>query len=136
MRKTAHLVVLALFLAKSSFAPGSLEVDEIASLLRQKPDLSRPFLAAYDLSTTISGVRLGGHFSRLSGGRIGPYEIQARARGSKGSYDLRVLVCTQATFVDDHGKKTEDIFDAADVKETLTGFIVQPSGGKIECPSS
>jgi hypothetical protein len=135
MRKTFVLIAVTIFIAKPSFAPVSLDLDDIAPLLRQKPELSRPFLAAYELSATVSGVRLGRHFTHLGGGRIGPYDIEARARGSHGPYNLRVLVCTQSTFVDERGRKTADIFDAANVKETLTGFIVEPSDGKIACPS-
>jgi hypothetical protein len=114
------------------YAPGTLPLDDIAALLKQKPELSRPFMEAFDLRDSAVGVRLGPHFKHLGGARVGPYEVDARARGSHGGYDLKVVICTGLIFLDNRGKKVE-MTEATRVEETLQGFIVQPPDGHINC---
>jgi hypothetical protein len=135
MWKVYWFALVALLIPLAAFAPGTVPLESIATLLRQRPELSTPLLSAFELSDTVIGVRLGPHFKHLSGGRIGPYSVAARARGSKGSYEIEVVVCTETQFVNAKGKTIEPQ-EATHFKEVLQGFIVRPPGGRVNCPSN
>jgi hypothetical protein len=133
MRRKLLIAILASLFPFTVYAPGTLPLDDIAAILKQKPELSRPFLEAFDLREWAVGVRLGPHFKHLGGARVGPYELAARARGSHGGYDVKVVICTVTVFLDDRGKKVE-MTEATRVEETLRGFIIEPPDGHINCP--
>lgn len=119
--------------AAPAYAPGTLDTTDLIQLLKQRPEVSKPFLEAFELERVASGARLGSHFTHLSGARIGPYQVMARPKGSKGPFNIEVWVCTGTEFLDKAGKRTDDEFSASRTREYLDGFIVQPQDGKLRC---
>src|SRR5438094_6421724 len=126
MRKPLVVAMLLFIMPAVSFAPGSLETLSLSQLLGQRPELTRPFLATFELEGSATGTRLGPHFMHLGGARIGPYEVMARARGSTDSFNVRVIICTAIEFLDRGGKVTKLESAAVGARESLRGFIIEP----------
>jgi hypothetical protein len=132
--KRLILGVVLVLMAKTAFAPGTLDLDEISALLSQQPRIFRALTTGFEIQKTAIGVRLGNHFTHLGGKRIGPYTLWARPRGSAGPFDIEIQVCTSVTFLNSTGRATDDIIDAAQTKEVLRSFVVQLESGKVACP--
>ena len=137
--KVACIIGLGWVLAPSlSIAGGTVGLGEIDSLLRQKPALRDFLTSSLDLNdTAMAAVRFGPHFEHLSGGRMGPYLVEARPKGSKGGKPVELVLCTDARFVDEAGEVVANEMKATRVEEKLTVIILREVGSQPaipECP--
>jgi hypothetical protein len=102
-------------------AVGTVGLNEIDPLLREKPAIRAFLLSSLDLDDTVmAAVRLGPHFEHLGGVWMGPYMIQGRPKGSKDGVPLEVVLCTDARFLDQSGHAVEDETSAVRVEEHLS----------------
>src|SRR5882724_12623804 len=101
--KVGCIIGLGWALAPSlSIAGGTVGLGEIDPLLRQKPALRDFLTTSLDLNDTVmAAIRFGPQFEHLSGGRMGPYMVEARPKGSKGGSSVELVLCTEARFVDE-----------------------------------
>ncbi len=121
--------------ASPAFAGGSVDFDNVDRLLRQQPAVYQWLASSLVFpGTAYAEVRFGSHFDHLAGGRMGPYSFLSRPKSGTADGDIRVVVCTVATFVDADGKPLPDdkMFAASRVDETLT--TVQVQGASLNLP--
>jgi Ran GTPase-activating protein (RanGAP) involved in mRNA processing and transport len=125
--KGASVVALTCLVAPARcIAGGTVGLSEIDTLLRQKPALRDFLKSSLDLNDTVmAAIRFGPQFEHLSGGRIGPYMIEARPKGSIGGRTLEVVLCTDARFLDDTGTVVEVETTATYVQENLTAVMIR-----------
>jgi len=128
--KRLGIVTLAwLFAPFLTFAGGTVGLGEIDPLLRQKPALRDFLTSSLDLNDTVmAAIRFGPQFEHLSGGRMGPYMIEARPKGSKGANSIEVVLCTDARFIDETGRVVESDMKATRVEEKLTAVMLREVG--------
>ena len=135
------LIAVATLPAIPAWAGGTLETDELAPLLRQRPQevaaIRREFLLG---DSAFAQVRIGSHFKHLGGARMGPYEVRLTPRAS-GEHPERVLwICTSARFLDRRGRDIAEIDNAmlraVRVRETVTLLQVLDDGAARTCPGS
>ena len=122
------IAVLVSFLSLAAFAAGTVSFDQVRFVLMQNPDIGGPVVNAYDFQTTGIATRLGAHYGKLAGARVGPYDFRARPKGSKGDYNVAVRICTTLTFLDSGGNLLKKKHDAAKVRETLQWVAVRRNG--------
>lgn len=137
MVRGARVVALAWVLAPSlSIAGGTVGLDDIEPLLRQKPALREFVRSAFDLDATVmAAIRFGPQFEHLSGGRMGPYMVEARPRGSLGRPPIELVLCTEARFLDEHGRVVQSEMTAHRVEETLTAVMLREIGSRPAIPA-
>jgi hypothetical protein len=126
----ACIFTLVWVLAPSlSIAGGTVGLGDIDPLLRQKPAVRDFLISSLDLNDTVmAAIRFGPQFEHLSGGRMGPYMIEARPKGSKGGSPVELVLCTDARFVDETGKVVESQMKATRVEEKLTAVMLREVG--------
>jgi hypothetical protein len=86
-------------------------------------------------STVMAAVRLGPHFERLGGARVGPYLVEGRAKGSKDGEPLEIVLCTHVQFLDAEGKVAAEETEATRVEEQLTVVMLREAHSKPAIPS-
>lgn len=128
-------IFLALFIFPIySNAGGSVGVEDIENLLKQKPQIKEFIDKNFDISSGFAEVRFSSNFVHLGGARMGPYEVIVVPKGQKmppNEEDIQVLItiCTAHKFLDAKGKviseKTDDIFVASNVRETVTQVLIR-----------
>ncbi len=135
--KIAWVITLASVLAPSpSVAGGTLRLGEIDQLLGQKPALRDFLTSSFDLSDTVmAAIRFGPQFEHLSGGRMGPYMIEARPKGSKGGRPVELVLCTDARFLDEAGNVAANEMKATRVEEKLTVVMFREIGAVPAVPT-
>ena len=123
----ARIVALAWVLAPSlALAGGTVSLDDIEPLLRQKPALREVVKSAFDLEATVmAAIRFGPRFAHLSGGRMGPYMVAARPKGSPERPPVELVLCTEVRFLDESGRVVQDELTARRVEETLTAVMLR-----------
>jgi hypothetical protein len=90
------ILSLALVLAPVlCVAGGTVGLNEIDPLLREKPAIRAFLLSSLNLDDTVmAAVRFGPHFEHLGGARMGPYLLQGRPKGPKDGTPLEIVLCT------------------------------------------
>lgn len=124
--------------ASPAFAGGSVDFENVDRLLRQHPAVYQWLASSLVFPDTVyAEVRFGSHFDHLGGGRMGPYSFLARPKSGTADNDIRVVVCTVATFVDADGKPLPEdkMFAASRVDETLTKVQVQEASLHVPPPT-
>jgi hypothetical protein len=135
--KRACIVIFTWLSAPTfSIAGGTVGLADIDPLLRQKPALREFLASSLDLNDTVmAAIRFGPQFEHLSGGRMGPYMIEAWPKGSKGGSAIELVLCTDARFVDEAGKVVESDIKAARVEEKLTAVMLREIGSLPAVPT-
>lgn len=131
MRK--RLVAAATLLCAPAIcsAGGTLGTEQVDALLQQWPTVRAFLTASLEMEdSAFAEIRLGSHFKHLGAWRLGPYTVRARPRSpAAGASPIRVVVCTEARFIDEAGKVIKEdsdaLFDAARVEETLTAVMIE-----------
>jgi hypothetical protein len=128
-----------LMLTSTAFAGGSIDRAEVMAIVKQQPAVARYLERSLDLRATGFATRLGPHWKSLSAARVGPYSIDAKAKGKSTLYNLAVVVCVETTFVDQAGKKTNDPAAAVKLSEKLlyVGVVEKSAPARDEraiCP--
>lgn len=140
-RRLLALIAMAALPGAPTWAGGSLGTDELAPLLRQRPQEIAAIRKDHRLSdSAFAQVRFGSHFKHLGGARMGPYEVQLYPRASGEARERVLWICTQARFLDRGGREIAQIDDAilhaVRVKETVTSVQVLDKGAPRTCPGS
>jgi hypothetical protein len=117
--------------AAATLAGGSFNLSDIQEVLQQQPKRWADIQRAYDVEDVGTATRFGRQWEHLSGARCGPYELQARKKGSSGSPTYTITICTKISFFDSKGRKLAYSPDKAPlnsfrIKETLTGIETSP----------
>ena len=127
--------LLSVLVPCPSIAGGTLGLNEIDGLLRQKPALREFLTSSLDLSDTVmAAVRFGSHFEHLGGGRMGPYMIEARPKATKERIPIQVVLCTDARFLDGSGNVAENEMKAVRVEEKLTAVMLREIDARPAVP--
>ena len=122
--------------ADVAVAGGTISLDELEPLLRQKPEIQAFLMSSLEMDrTAMAAVRLGSHFKALGGTRVGPYLIQARPKTPGNSRVLEVVLCTDARFFDESEKETEDEANAVRLVEKLTVVMLRELDAAPPIPS-
>jgi len=140
MKKFLPIAALVVLLpAAVAYAGGSVDLEQVTDILKQRPELSRYLLATLEFEDAPNAnIRLGPQFKHLSGGRMGPYRLMAKPKGQKGKATIEVTVCTDPSLLDAKGKPTDDELEAVSVKEKLLSVIirdVRDKGNELNCPT-
>jgi hypothetical protein len=136
MRMDLWIPLAALALPTTSSAGGTVGLDEVDRLLRQRPSLRSFLTSSLELeSTVMAAVRLGPTFEHLGGARLGPYLLEGRPKGSKDTEPLEVVLCTLVRFVDAEGKVAAEETAATRVEEQLTVVMLREAHSKPAAPS-
>ena len=137
MTKVRGIILLASVVMPSTcLAGGTIGLGDIDPLLRQKPAVRAFLTSSLDLDNTVmAAVRFGPQFEHLSGGRMGPYMIEARPKGGKGATPLEVVLCTDSRFLDEAGRVVESEEKAVRVEERLTAVMLREIGSRPSVPS-
>jgi hypothetical protein len=128
------LLLVTPLVATPLLAEGSLASKEVIALLAASP-VFRPLTSAFEFSDTALGTRFGDHWRYLSGGRVGPYELTARATHSAGDFAIAVVVCTDVTFTTQSGVVTDDPQLAKKFTERVSGVWISALGKKSAATS-
>ena len=136
VRRSLWVLLASLAVPSTSTAGGTIGLDEIDPLLRQRPALRRFLMSSLEFeSTAMAAVRLGSHFEHLGGARIGPCLLQGRPRGSKNGEPLEVVLCTQPRFLDAAGEVAAEETKATRVEEKLMEVVLREAHSKPAIPS-
>jgi hypothetical protein len=136
MRMDLWLLLVGMVVPAASSAGGTVGLDDVDSLLRQRPALRSFLISSLDLERTVmAAVRLGPHFERLGGARVGPYMLEGRPKGSKDANPLEVVLCTHVRFLDADGKVPLDETKATRIDEQLVVVMIRESHSKPAVPS-
>jgi hypothetical protein len=128
MRYVIAGLLVATFVAAPALADGSIEWSKMAPLLAENPAVRDFVEATLDVRPGGLGVRFGWMYP-LGGARISPYRFEARRKGSQGSYDLDLTICTAPTFLDQDGKPAT--WDTAhSFTERLSFVAINEKSGK------
>jgi len=130
-----RLIFLVLFIFPVyAYAGGSVGVEDIETLLKQKPQIKEFINKNLDISSGYAEVRFSVDFVHLGGASMGPYDFIVVPKGQKtrpNYEDIQVLltICTSHKFLDAKGKvipeKTGNIFVASTVHETVTAVLIR-----------
>ena len=132
----ACVLILAVLAPSLSIAGGTVSLGEIDPLLRQQPALREFLTTSLDLNDTVmAAIRFGPQFEHLNGGRMGPYMIEARPKGSKAGRPVELILCTEARFVDEAGRVVESEVKATRVEEKLTAVMIREVGSLPAVPT-
>ncbi len=126
------IFLAALLVPQIGVAGGTLRTMELHPLMRQMPEVWAVSRSLTLSSMAYAEVRLGNHFAHLSGGRTGPYSIQATSR--RTGKPLVLVLCTQVRFLDRGGRELsdDDMHQATELRETLTAiFLSQPQDAPL-----
>ena len=114
---------------------GTINLAEIDSLLRQKPQVRNFLMSSLDMDNTVmAALRFGSH-TKLGGAHMGPYMIRARPKTPKDASALEVVLCTDARFFDAAGKVTEDEINAVRLEEKLTVVMLREGNSAPAIPN-
>ena len=121
-------MVLVVFVcsSSSSFAGGSITLDDLQSLLNQQPRLWKFYQDHFDISPHGGGMRLGKDWGELQGARVAPYEFEAKMKGDPGPYNLKITIETNGWYFDAQGNAMPDPKQAVTIKEVLVRIGVGP----------
>lgn len=120
------IFIVALMIPKLSIAGGTLGTDELSPLIAQMPVIRDLLYSSVILSdSAYAEVRLGPHFKKLGGARMGPYSIEAKSK--KDGSTLVVILCTKVRFLSSSGKELPEarIEAAESIEEKLTGVMLR-----------
>lgn len=133
--QSALTTLLFLAAANNCFAGASFDFEKhLRPLLERDSALGRHLLDTLEFGRVGVSTRVGRRASRhLGGTRIGPYEIPARPKGSKGAFIFRVTIEAEQVYSDASGKSMlpdeENIFEILDkavsVNETPKSFKIE-----------
>jgi hypothetical protein len=117
--------------AAATLAGGSFNLSDIQELLQQQPKRWAEIRRDYDVEDVGTATRFGRQWEHLGGARCGPYELQARKKGSSGSPTHTITIYTKISFFDSKGRKLADSPDKAPlnsfrIKETITSIETSP----------
>jgi hypothetical protein len=136
MRMDLCVLLAGLVVPGASRAGGTVGLDEVDRLLRQRPSLRSFLMSSLQLeSTVMAALRLGPHFEHLGGARVGPYLLEGRPKGSKDGEPLEVVLYTQVQFLDAEGKVAAEETEATRVEERLTVVMLREAHSKPTIPS-
>ena len=136
MRMDLWVLLAGLVMPSASRAGGTVGLDEVDRLLRQRPNLRSFLMSSLQLENTVmAAVRLGPHFEHLGGARVGPYLVEGRAKGSKDGEPLEIVLCTHVQFLDAEGKVAAEETEATHVEEQLTVVMLREAHSKPALPS-
>lgn len=107
-------------------AGGSVELSDLQALVKQQPALWKFYTDRLDISPKGGGLRLGAEGIPLRGYRVGPYEFPAKLKGSKGDYDLMIILTTDLYFLDSKGREVTDQKLAVKKEEMLISIGLTP----------
>ena len=89
------LITLAVVLSTvfSAQAGGSVDwTQDALSLLKKNPKLALIIDKTLEVAQNGTAIRLGKNFGDEQGRRVSPYQFAARMKGSKGPYDLVLII--------------------------------------------
>ncbi len=121
-----------------------MATTELEPLFLQEPKVIEYLRATLEFRDSAwAEVRLGSHFNHLGGARVGPYLIEAWPKYSERNHGLKIVLCTDARFIDKNGKEikkdSDRIFqDAVGIKEKLIAVMIRESNDEmpVACPPS
>lgn len=121
------LGILAAFHPLDGFAEGSCTWEEARAILEQSPELLAHVEQTLTVDPTGFALRLGAHYTDLSGQRVAPFTFRAVSRSSP-AVALELVVQAELTFFDHEGKAvtSEQSSRAHQVRQTLTGITLRP----------
>lgn len=121
------LGILAAFHPLDGFAEGSCTWEEARAILEQSPELLAHVEQTLAVDPTGFALRLGAHYTDLSGQRVAPFTFRAVSKGAT-SVALELVVEAELTFFDHEGKpvSSEQSNRAHQVRQTLTGITLRP----------
>ena len=125
MWKRLATSLFLVFAASTALASGSLDFKDVQSVLEQQPELARLLRKQFEIAETGMASRLGGHFEKLVGRRVGPYRFRAKPAGQPGPYTLEITICTTFRVILAEGKEAEPATSASDVEEKLQYVIIR-----------
>ncbi len=131
MKSLITTVTFLFALNSATLAGGSFNLSDIQELLQQQPKRWAEIQMAYDVEDVGTARRFGRQWEHLGGARCGPYQLQAREKGSSGSPTYKIIIYTNISFLDNKGRKLADTPEKAPlnsfrIKETLASIETSP----------
>jgi hypothetical protein len=121
-------------------AGGTVDFAHVDRLLQQRPEIRSLLLQTLTMPDgAYAQVRLGPHFEKLGGARLGPYTFDALPTGGKGPA-VQVTLCTTPLLLDDAGNTLSSgqdrYFAATKVRELLNAVVLRAAGtsAAAACP--
>ena len=133
--------LVAVFVAGTCHAGGSVSFEDVEPLLRTQPATHKWLSSTLELPEMADAeIRFGNEFKHLGGARMGPYTFRAKVKGSTPPVEIDVTVCTTAEFLDKSGKKVTKAVEktAVKVSEKLAAILVRDArddGASPACPA-
>lgn len=119
--------LIALLMPSASWAGGSFVIEDMIPVLDQTPDIKAYILGTLDLDKSGYANRIGNSVNpRLGGKRLGPYCINAKPKGAKGNFTLKLCINTAYDFRDEKGRPCE-LGQAYSVTERFVSAEISPS---------
>ncbi len=129
MNKVFLLFLIFLLFSSSLFAEGSFEFDtKLLPLLKKDNSIGKYLLETIDFSKSGSAIRIGQDVNpKLGGGRVGPYTIYAKPKGSSGPYIFKVTIVTSQKGKDEKGNSVT-ILNASRIEEEIVSIEIELTG--------
>jgi hypothetical protein len=121
------IIGLLAYLSHFVHAGGTISTsDDIVPILSQRSQLKDAILDTFELSQDgWSFQRIGGVVnSELGGARVGPYQVLAKRKGSKGNFTFEIILHTKSIFLDRSGKQTS-LEKGVKIVETLASVEIR-----------
>ena len=121
------LGVVCAFYALDGFSEGTCTWEEARAILEQSPELLTHVEQTLTVETTGFALRLGDHYTDLSGQRVAPFTFRAVSKATP-NLALDLVVEAELTFFNHEGKavKPGESQHAHQVRQTLTGIQLRP----------
>lgn len=121
------LAIFSLLPPPDAFSEGSCTWDEARAILEQSPELLAHVEQTLDVEATGFALRLGAHYTDLSGQRVAPFTFRAVSKTSP-SLALELVVEAELTFFDHAGKPVDsgESHRAHQVRQALACLRLRP----------
>lgn len=125
--RTWWLSLLCALIPGQGYPEGSCTWDEARALLEQSPDLLSHVEQTLTVEPTGFALRLGSHYTDLSGLRVAPFTFRALSKGNP-PVALELVIEAELAFFDHAGKPVAatDSQKAHQVRQTLTHVLLRP----------
>ena len=137
-----HLPIFILALIPSFLiAGGSCSWDDdVKPLFDDQPALLKHLEATLDFEKVGSAVRLGRHFTNLSGRRMAPYVFLAKPKGVDGEFVFEMVVEAEARYFDENNQEIvsaafDDALTASAIQEKIIGVSIRTASSEDGVPA-
>jgi len=113
-----------------------MDMSELQPILKQNPTFLANLTANYAFpESAYVELRLGSHFKKLGGARMGPYTFLVQQLPPRPAVTRQVLLCTRAQFISANGRVLpESKWEfAAQLRETLVSATFQEPNAPAVC---